>query len=159
MTTSPKRYRIVDSPIGPLTLTGDDQLTNLRMENQAHEPDRSDWTPDPDAFADAVEQLADYFAGRLTSFDVELRLDGTDFRHDVWATLRTIPYGETWSYAQLAERVGRPNAFRAVGSANGRNPISVIVPCHRVVATDGSLGGYAGGLDRKRLLLDLEHTR
>ena len=152
------RYRTVESPIGPLTLAGEGStLMHLRMTEQAHEPDRSDWTPaGPDAFADVVEQLNAYFAGTLTEFDVDLQLRGTDFQRKVWAALRTIPYGETRSYGQIAEQIGSPGASRAVGLANGRNPISIIVPCHRVIGAGGSLTGYAGGVDRKRLLVALE---
>lgn len=155
---TPKRYRTVDSPVGPLTLAGvDGVLTDLRMDGQAHPPDGHDgWVRDDTAFPEAVAQLAAYFAGRVTEFDVPIRLEGTDFQREVWAALRTIPYGETWSYARLAEAVGRPGAARAVGAANSRNPIGIIVPCHRVIGASGALTGYAGGLDRKRLLLDLE---
>jgi methylated-DNA-[protein]-cysteine S-methyltransferase len=158
-TTATTRYRITPSPVGPITLAGDDQLTNLRMEDQSHEPERTDWVHDPVAFDDAVDQLAAYFAGELETFDLDLRLEGTDFQRLVWAGLRDIPYGRTWSYGELAAHVGRPGASRAVGLANGRNPIGIIVPCHRVIGADGSLTGYGGGLDRKRLLLDLERDR
>ena len=101
-------------------------------------------------------QLGDYFAGRLTSFDVPMQLEGTPFQREVWQGLLEIDYGETISYGELARRIGRPRAVRAVGLANGQNPIAVIVPCHRVIGADGTLTGYGGGLDRKRLLLDLE---
>ena len=154
-----RRYRVTDSPVGPLTLAGDDELTDLRMEDQAHEPDRDGWVPDPDAFPDAVDQLAAYFAGELVAFDLALRLEGTDFQRQVWAALQEIPYGETWSYGRLAGHIGRPGASRAVGLANGRNPVGIVVPCHRVIGADGSLTGYGGGLDRKRLLLRLERDR
>ena len=151
-------YRIVDSPIGPLTLAGDGPtLMHLRMTDQTHEPNRSGWAPaDAGAFADVAEQLEAYFAGSLTEFDVELELLGTEFQRRVWSALRTIPYGQTRSYGQIAEQIGSPAASRAVGLANGRNPISIIVPCHRVIGASGSMTGYAGGLDRKRLLVDLE---
>jgi methylated-DNA-[protein]-cysteine S-methyltransferase len=152
------RYRIVDSPVGALTLVGDDEaLCGLHMEDQAHRPTVSDdWVRDDAAFPDAAEQLDAYFAGGLTEFDVRLRLEGTDFQRRVWAALQEIPYGETRSYAQIARRIGQPTAFRAVGLANGRNPIGIIVPCHRVIGASGSLVGYGGGLDRKVALLALE---
>lgn len=105
-----------------------------------------------------MKQLGAYFAGELTEFDLELELVGTDFQRRVWAALQTIPYGQTASYGEIAERIGAPGAARAVGLANGHNPISIIVPCHRVVGATGSLTGYGGGIDRKRFLLDLEHT-
>ena len=151
-------YRTVDSPVGPLTLAGvGSTLMHLRMAGQTHEPDRSRWQPaDAGAFADVVEQLDAYFAGSLTEFDVDLRLDGTEFQRQVWAALQTIPYGQTRSYGEIAAQIGSPGASRAVGSANGRNPIGIIVPCHRIMGADGSLTGYAGGLQRKRALLALE---
>ncbi|HME46802.1 methylated-DNA--[protein]-cysteine S-methyltransferase [Mycobacterium sp.] len=153
-------FRTVDSPVGPLTLAGHgDTLTNLRMVDQTHEPDRAGWEPDEDAFPEAVEQLAAYFAGERTSFDLDLELGGTEFQRRVWSALQTIPYGETRSYRDIAAQVGAPSAFRAVGLANGRNPIGIIVPCHRVIGAGGSLTGYGGGLDRKRLLLELEGSR
>lgn len=151
-------YRTIPSPIGPLTLAGTGStLMHLRMTDQTHEPDRAGWQPaDPDAFADVVEQLDAYFAGSLTEFNVNLQLAGTDFQHRVWAALRTIPYGETRTYGQIAAQIGSPAAARAVGLSNGRNPISIIVPCHRVIGSGGGLTGYGGGIDRKRLLLTLE---
>jgi len=152
--------RTVDSPIGPLTLAGDDPtLIHLRMTGQSHEPDRSSWRHDDTAFAAAVDQLNAYFAGTLTEFDVDLRLVGTDFQRRVWAALRTIPYGQTRSYGEIAAQIGSPGASRAVGLANGRNPIGIIVPCHRVIGSTGGLTGYGGGLDRKRDLLALEKGR
>jgi methylated-DNA-[protein]-cysteine S-methyltransferase len=157
-TTRPKSCRTVDSPVGPLVLAGrDGVLTNLRMQDQTHPPaDRDEWQDDPTAFADAAEQLDEYFAGERTTFDLELALEGTDFQCLVWRALLDIPHGETRSYGELAEAIGRPGAARAVGLANGHNPIGIIVPCHRVVGADGSLTGYGGGLGRKRTLLDLE---
>ena len=155
------RYRTIDSPVGLLTLAGTGStLMHLRMVDQTHEPDRSGWEPaDEDAFPDAVEQLAAYFAGELTEFDLDLELVGTDFQRRVWAALRTIPYGETRSYGQIAEQIGSPGASRAVGLANGRNPIGIIVPCHRVIGSTGGMTGYGGGIDRKRALLALEKSR
>jgi len=152
------QFRTIDSPIGDLTLAGVGcALTHLLMAEQAHSPDRSGWKPaGPDAFANVVTQLDAYFAGTLTEFDVDLRLDGTEFQRRVWAALQTIPYGETRSYGQIAEQIGSPAASRAIGLANGRNPISIIVPCHRVIGSSGSLTGYGGGIERKRTLLELE---
>lgn len=157
---TPLQYRIVDSPVGPLTLAGSGStLMHLRMVDQTHEPDRSGWEPaDPDAFADVVAQLEAYFAGELIAFDVDLELTGTEFQRRVWAALQTIPYGETRSYGQIAEQIGSPAASRAVGMANSRNPIGIIVPCHRVIGSSGGLTGYGGGIERKRALLELEMT-
>ena len=153
------RYRMVDSPIGPLTLAGEGStLTNLRMVEQTYEPDRADWLLDDRAFPDAVEQLDAYFAGELQEFDLSLRLLGTEFQRRVWNALRTIPYGETRTYGEIAQQIGAPTAFRAVGLANGHNPIAVIVPCHRVIGANGSLTGFGGGLERKSALLELERT-
>lgn len=154
------QYRTIDSPIGLLTLAGrGGVLTNLRMVDQTYEPNRADWTPDTDAFAPAVEELNAYFAGELTDFAIELDLLGTEFQRRVWRALMTIPYGETRSYGEIAGQIGAPGAARAVGLANGHNPIAIIVPCHRVIGASGSLTGYGGGLDRKRTLLELEKQR
>ena len=155
------RYRTIDSPIGLLTLAGQgDCLTNLVMEDSAHPPsDRGRWGEDTAAFPDVVAQLAGYFAGKRTGFDVAFRLDGTSFQRRVWDALSEIPYGETRSYGEIARRIGQPGAARAVGLANGRNPIPVIVPCHRVIGANGALTGYGGGLQAKRALLDLEQAR
>ena len=154
----PVQYRILASPLGDLTLAGDGSvLTHLLMSEQSHEPDRSGWEPvGGDAFADVVTQLDAYFAGELTTFEVDLHLGGTQFQRRVWAALQTIPYGETRSYGDIARQIGSPTASRAVGMANGRNPISIIVPCHRVIGSAGQLTGYGGGIDRKRRLLELE---
>ncbi|CAM4230193.1 Methylated-DNA--protein-cysteine methyltransferase, constitutive [Mycobacterium basiliense] len=152
--------RTIDSPIGPLTLAGHGSvLTNLRMVDQTYEPSRAGWKVDHGAFADAVDQLNAYFAGDRTDFDVELDLRGTEFQQRVWKALLAIPYGETRSYGEIAEQVGAPGAARAVGLANGRNPIAIIVPCHRVIGASGKLTGYGGGLDRKQTLLELEKRR
>jgi methylated-DNA-[protein]-cysteine S-methyltransferase len=153
-------YRTIESPIGPLTLAGRGSiLTNLRMVDQTYEPSRAGWTPDHGVFADAVDQLNAYFAGDLTDFDIQLDMRGTEFQRRVWKALLTIPYGETRSYGEIAEQIGAPGAARAVGLANGRNPIAIIVPCHRVIGASGSLTGYGGGLDRKKTLLELEKSR
>ncbi len=155
------RYRTVDSPIGRLTVAGQgDALTNLVIADAAHPPaERSRWVEDKEAFPDVVAQLSAYFAGKRTVFEVVLRPAGTSFQRRVWAALCEIPYGETRSYGDIAARIGQRGAARAVGLANARNPIAVIVPCHRVIGADGSLTGYAGGLDAKRALLDLEQAR
>ncbi|MGD0314004.1 MAG: methylated-DNA--[protein]-cysteine S-methyltransferase [Acidimicrobiales bacterium] len=150
--------RTIDSPVGPITLAGHGgTITNLRMVDQTHPPpDQAEWRSEPSAFPDAVEQLHAYFDGDLTEFDLALDLQGTLFQRQVWNALIEIPYGETQSYGEIAQRVGKPGAARAVGMANGHNPIGIIVPCHRVIGADGSLTGYGGGLDRKRILLQLE---
>lgn len=153
-------YRTIDSPIGPLTLAGRGAvLTNLRMVDQTYEPNRSDWTLYDNAFPEVVDQLRSYFAGDRTDFDLELGMTGTQFQRRVWQALMTIPYGETRSYGQIAEQIGARGSARAVGLANGRNPIAIIVPCHRVIGASGGLTGYGGGLDRKRSLLELEKKR
>jgi methylated-DNA-[protein]-cysteine S-methyltransferase len=153
-------YRTIDSPIGPLTLAGHGSvLTNLRMVDQTYEPSRADWALDQGVFTDTVEQLDAYFAGGLTDFDIELDLWGTEFQQRVWKALLTIPYGETRCYGEIAEQIGAPSAARAVGLANGHNPIAIIVPCHRVIGASGKLTGYGGGLDRKQTLLELEKSR
>jgi methylated-DNA-[protein]-cysteine S-methyltransferase len=147
-------YTVVDSPIGEILLTAEDgALTRLYMSPFHLD---SAWEHDPAALAEPVRQLAEYFAGGRTGFELELRPQGTAFQQAVWAKLLEIPYGETTSYGALALELGDPRKVRAVGLANGRNPISIVVPCHRVIGADGSLTGYGGGLERKRHLLDLE---
>ena len=154
------QFRAVDSPVGLLTLAGKDGgLRHLRMVDQTYEPSHDGWASDNDVFPEAVEQLEAYFAGERTDFDLNLDLVGTDFQRRVWAALLTIPYGETRSYGEIARQIGSPGASRAVGLANGHNPIGIIVPCHRVIGSNGSLTGYGGGLDRKRALLALEKSR
>jgi len=150
----------IESPIGPLVLVArDGVLTNLSMVEQRHmTPPPDDAVTDDAWFKDVAQQLDAYFAGELSSFDLEMDLRGTTFQRGVWARLSEIPYGETISYGELAQRVGNPNASRAVGLANGRNPIAIIVPCHRVIGADGSLTGYGGGLERKTWLLEHETT-
>ncbi|GAA4583149.1 methylated-DNA--[protein]-cysteine S-methyltransferase [Planotetraspora phitsanulokensis] len=156
--TGHRTHTVVDSPVGPLTLVAlDGVLSGLHMEGQRHRPPEESFGDlDDTAFDDVSEQLAAYFAGLRTTFDLPMRLVGTPFQQRVWAALREIPHGETISYGELAERIGQPAAVRAVGLANGRNPIGIIVPCHRVVGATGSLVGYGGGLDRKRHLLAFE---
>ncbi|MFD7071816.1 methylated-DNA--[protein]-cysteine S-methyltransferase [Streptomyces sp. NPDC059913] len=161
-TTSPdpatRRHTVVDSPYGPLTLVAaDGVLCGLYMTGQRHRPAEETFgAPDPRPFTEPVRQLDAYFAGELRDFDLPLRLDGTPFQREVWALLQHIPYGETRSYGELAEELGKPGASRAVGLANGKNPVGIIVPCHRVVGASGSLTGYGGGLDRKQRLLSFE---
>lgn len=158
LASTPTTMTTIDSPIGLLTLTSrEGVLTGVHMHNQRHAPTLPATCERDDApFARAVEQLRAYFAGELTEFDLPLQMHGTEFQRRVWAGLREIPYGETISYGELAERIGSPGASRAVGLANGRNPIAIIVPCHRVIGADGSLTGYGGGLDRKVWLLEHE---
>ncbi|WP_040685196.1 methylated-DNA--[protein]-cysteine S-methyltransferase [Nocardiopsis halotolerans] len=155
----PTRYTRTDSPVGELTLFGDGEalggvLTRGRDDTPRAVPE--DWVSDPEPFTEAVRQLEAYFAGELREFDLPLAPSGTEWQLRVWAALTTIPFGETASYGQLAKELGQPTASRAVGMANGRNPISIIVPCHRVIGANGSLTGYAGGLERKEFLLGLE---
>lgn len=150
-------YTHVDSPIGRLLLLSDESaLRGLYMDVAGHEPPgRANWVERPQArpLRAAAEQLGEYFAGARRRFDLPLDMPGTPFQQRVWQALSEIPFGETSSYGQLAARIGKPGAARAVGLANNRNPISLIVPCHRVIGADGSLTGYGGGLDRKRWLL------
>lgn len=152
------RYRVLPAPVGDLVLTGTDRtLTGCYFTGTDHAFDpTAGLERDDAALADAAAQLGEYFAGERTEFHLDLAPSGTEFQLRVWRQLRAIPYGTTWSYKQLAEAVGAVNGFRAVGLANGRNPISIIVPCHRVVGADGSLTGYGGGIERKRFLLELE---
>lgn len=147
---------IHQSPVGPLTLISDGAaLTHLEFESQKYPAPKA--ASGADKILDVVRrQLDAYFAGKSRAFDVPVAPRGTPFQEKVWKALMEIPYGATWSYGQLAARIGSPNAQRAVGLANGRNPISIIVPCHRVIGANGSLTGYGGGMERKRLLLDLE---
>ena len=159
--TAGRTHVIVDSPIGPLTVVAEDgAITALYMDAQRHAPGAEEFglpgDPGDEPFTTAAAQLAAYFAGQLTEFDLPLAPAGTEFQRRVWDGLRAIPYGQTVSYGELARRVGNPAASRAVGLANGRNPIAIVVPCHRVIGSDGSLTGYGGGLNRKRFLLALE---
>ena len=153
-------YTTFDSPVGPLLLMSDGtSLTGLHTDNDKHRPAiQSEWKRDDGTtpFAQAIAQLQAYFEGGLTDFELPLAPHGTEFQMKVWRELCNIPFGETISYGELARRIGRPSASRAVGHSNARNPISIIVPCHRVIGSDKSLTGYAGGLDRKRALLEHE---
>jgi len=152
-------HTVHPSPVGPLLLASDGQaLCLIEFETSrhpvalpAHSLDGEDAT-----LRAARRQLDEYFAGRRRTFDLALAPRGTDFQREVWTALRDIPFGETISYAELARRVGKPSAMRAVGAANGRNPLPIVVPCHRVIGADGSLTGFGGGLPTKRFLLELE---
>jgi methylated-DNA-[protein]-cysteine S-methyltransferase len=152
------RHAIIGSPVGPLTLVGDGSaLTGLYFDSHLRTPRLADRGPRTDeGFDAAARQLGEYFAGTRREFDLELAPRGSAFERQVWALLTKIPYGETRTYGQLAAELGDHGAAQAVGNANGWNPISIIVPCHRVVGASGSLTGYAGGLHRKRFLLSLE---
>ncbi len=151
-------YRIVESPIGPLVLAGRGET----VERLGFAGTREGWNPPADwrqssrALEAAARQLEEYFAGRRHDFELDLAPQGTVFQRRVWAALRTIPYGATWSYARLAGAIGQSTASRAVGAANGRNPIPILIPCHRVIGADGSLTGFAWGTEIKARLLDLE---
>jgi methylated-DNA-[protein]-cysteine S-methyltransferase len=154
---NPIRYDFIDSPIGVLTAAGDDiGLRWLLFPQNRHEPLRDGWQRDSAPFAELRRQLAAYFAGELRDFDLPLAPQGTPFQHSVWTALRNIPYAETRSYRDLSTTIGHPKAVRAVGLANGRNPLPIIVPCHRVIGADGSMTGFGGGIESKRFLLDLE---
>lgn len=150
-------YTVVDSPVGPLTLAGNaGALTTVWFDGAPPAVESGAAHRDPALFRAAADQLEAYFAGERHEFDLTLAPSGTPFQLSVWRGLLEIPYGETCTYGQLAARLGSPGASRAVGLANGRNPLAIIVPCHRVIGADGTLTGYAGGMDRKRVLLDLE---
>jgi methylated-DNA-[protein]-cysteine S-methyltransferase len=151
-------YTTVASPIGELLLVGDERALRGLYMQQGRRPARVDrrWRPDESPFSETVGELREYFDGRRRQFETPLAMHGSEFERRVWEALREIPYGETVSYGELARSLGQPSAARAVGLANGRNPIAVIVPCHRVIGADGSLTGYGGGLERKRALLELE---
>ena len=158
MSTSALYYTFYSSPIGNLLLAGDDSALHrigFPSGSRARRPD-AEWQLDPAPFVEAERQLQAYFAGELRCFDLPLCFDGTEFQNQVWRALCDIPWGETITYSELARRVGRPTASRAVGAANGANPLPIIAPCHRVIGADGSLTGFGGGLDTKRFLLRLE---
>ncbi len=147
-------YSTMSSPVGELTFTGTAAgLAGLWFDTDRHQQDRSDWQRDDDLFAAARQQLEQYFAGTRQVFSLKLAAQGTAFQQQVWAALREIPFGETRSYGQQARAIANEKAVRAVGLANGKNPIGIIVPCHRVIGANGSLTGYAGGLERKQWLL------
>ncbi len=151
-------YGYCESPVGPLLLAGDDgqlHCISFRAGCRSFEPS-ANWIRDDTVFVEAVAQITAYFAGELKEFDLPLRLAGTDFQITVWKTLREIPFGTTTSYGELAARIGRPKASRAVGAANGANPLPIIIPCHRVIGANKSLTGFGGGVETKRFLLDHE---
>ena len=154
------RYCIVPSPLGNLILLSDathQALAALWISGEKHaSPVQADWQPDQHILPAERTQLAEYFAGTRTEFNLSLAPIGTPFQMQAWQALREIPYGTTQSYAQQAARIGNPKACRAIGLANGRNPISIIVPCHRVIGANGSLTGYGGGLPAKKWLLNHE---
>ena len=154
-------YTTYKSPVGPLLLAGEaNALHRVSFESSKRStPPGAEWKLDKKPFAEVIRQLRAYFRGELKEFDLPLAMEGTEFQLRVWNALRTIPYGETISYAQLAERIGNPKAVRAVGLANGSNPIPIIVPCHRVIGSDGSLTGFGGGLSTKKMLLELENRQ
>jgi methylated-DNA-[protein]-cysteine S-methyltransferase len=149
------RYSVVDTPIGELVLSGGDQaLTGIAFSDSHKAPAiDSSWSRDDAAFREVSRQLRAYFAGELKQFELELAPRGTPFQQRVWQALLAIPYGATRTYAAVAERLGDPRATRAVGLANGRNPIPIVIPCHRVIGADGGLTGYGGGIERKQWLL------
>jgi len=155
---SATHYTVMTSPIGPLLLAGDERglrLVHFATGRRPKSPE-PDWIEDKAPFKEVIRQLEAYFAGKLQKFDLPLVLDGTEFQVLVWQNLRQIPYGETTSYGQLAKRIGKPEASRAVGLANGSNPIPIIIPCHRVIGSNGDLTGFGGGLPLKKKLLALE---
>lgn len=159
--SSGKQHTVIDSPYGPLTLVATGGvLSGLYMTGQRHRPAEESFgervAAGEEPFPEVVRQLTAYFAGERTSFDLPVRLEGTEFQRSVWEQLVRIPYGKTWSYGELAARLGKPNASRAVGLANGKNPVGIIVPCHRVIGASGSMTGYGGGIDRKVRLLAFE---
>lgn len=150
-------YCYLDTVVGRLLLTGNKKLEGLHFpEGKTRMEPKKDWMESPEKFTEVIRQLKTYFAGKQKKFDLELNPMGTDFQKKVWEQLVKIPYGQTISYGELAKRVGNPKASRAVGMANGKNPISIIIPCHRVIGKNGSLTGFGGGIDVKRFLLDLE---
>ena len=160
--TTPLLWTTIDSPVGELFLAGDgNSLSCVYMRRQRHRPAHDPaWIRDDERMAFAADQLREYFGGERTGFDLSLEPRGGDeFERRVWDQLLTIPYGETRSSGEIARAIGAPDAARAVGRANGRNPIAIVVPCHRVIGSDGSLTGYGGGLERKRWLLDFESAR
>lgn len=151
-------FTTIESPVGPLLLAGDSNAlhsVSFESSKRAARP-QAEWKQNGAAFTEVSLQLRAYFRGELKEFALPLAMEGTEFQLRVWNALRTIPYGETISYAQLASRIGNPKAVRAVGLANGSNPIPIIIPCHRVIGSDGSLTGFGGGLSTKQKLLDLE---
>ena len=160
-TNSINSYSIIKSPINEIMLVADDSaLIGVYFVGRDHLPATSkQWKHNAQhpVLQQAARQLQEYFAGKRTEFSLPLRLAGTDFQQSVWREIALLPYGETISYSELAKRAGAPRAIRAAGTATGRNPVAIIIPCHRVVGKNGTLGGFGGGLERKRHLLGLEH--
>ena len=151
-----KNYAHLPSPLGPILVMSEDGLLTRLYLDCDETPGGDDRVEDPSAFTHVADQLDAYWRGELTSFDVPMDPPGTEFQKQVWAALTDIPYGTTMTYGAIADAIGKPRAVRAVGRANGSNPIAVIVPCHRVIGANGSLTGYEGGLDKKERLLELE---
>ncbi|MDK9738736.1 methylated-DNA--[protein]-cysteine S-methyltransferase [Vibrio sp. D404a] len=153
-----KRFTYYTSPLGIVTIQGcDDGLLGVWFETHTTKPEELGVQDDAFAlFAETKRQLDGYFSGKLNNFSIPVAAEGTPFQQSVWQALMRIPFGETWSYQQLADEIGNPKAVRAVGLANGKNPVSIIVPCHRVIGKNGKLTGYAGGVERKSALLKLE---
>ncbi len=154
------KYCYLNSPIGQLLLAGDEEglkIIGFPEGKGRREPEET-WTEDASVFGDARRQLSEYFAGQRRHFDLKLAPHGTEFQLQVLKELQKIPYGETISYGELAKRIGRPKASRAVGMANGRNPLPIVIPCHRVIGSNGSLTGFGGGIPTKKKLLHLEHN-
>ncbi|MEP0519556.1 MAG: methylated-DNA--[protein]-cysteine S-methyltransferase [Hyphomicrobiales bacterium] len=155
MTKIPLAYGYFDSPVGHLLVAGDGEalhFVSFPSGSRTKQP-KEDWKRDDTVFANVFEQLSAYFAKELTQFELAIHPKGTEFQNTVWATLLEIPYGRTWSYGQLAAKIERPTASRAVGAANGANPIPIIIPCHRVIGADKSLTGFGGGVEIKEFLL------
>lgn len=147
-------YTYFDSPIGALLVAGDG--TSIIQTHFAGAEPKPEWVRDDEAFRDAIIQLREYFEGKRTAFELRLLPRGTEFQQSVWRALLAIPYGETTTYSAIAYQIGKPAAVRAVGGANGANPIPIVIPCHRVIGASGSLTGFGGGLDVKRQLLTME---
>lgn len=154
-------YTTCPSPLGTITLQANENgLLGLWFEVQTTQPDDlGQLNAELPVFQQTISELNEYFEGNRTEFSVPITAHGTDFQTQVWKTLTTIPHGETWSYQDLADAIGNPKAVRAVGLANGKNPVSIIVPCHRVIGKSGKLTGYAGGVERKQWLLNLERGK
>ena len=163
--TNPQRkahyYCVIESPVGRLLLAGNAQaLTHVSFQDGRH-PTRPDpqWTYSETPFQTSIQQLNEYFSGKRKTFKIKLAPEGTPFQRKVWEALQTIPYGHTLSYGQIANAIGKPQAVRAVGAANGRNPLSIVIPCHRVIGSNGKLVGFGGGLSIKEALLSHERRR
>ncbi len=158
MVMEPVYYRYAESPVGNLLLAGNSSGLKWILLPRESGPDypRSYWQPSGDLFNEAIRQLEAYFEGRLKTFDLSLLPEGTPFQQTVWRELQSVPYGSTTTYREIACKIGMPKAVRAVGAANGKNPLPIVIPCHRVIGSDGKLTGYGGGLPMKKFLLALE---